>query len=468
MKYKKQPEIVVFGDVMLDEYYWGTVDRTSPEAPVPVLNLKATEHRLGGAANVGLNIKYAGASVSLIGCVGDDIAGKSIQNLIKSNGIQNNLVINSNPTTTKTRIIAMGQQLLRIDQEEIFRANQALLLNELNLCVSAAKVIVISDYAKGVVGNISNIVNLVREYSIPIIVDPKSNDLENYRSCYLITPNLMEFKSFNSYTSKLSIYENALAFSRQYDIEWIVVTLGADGLMAVNKDGIRYNFRNESKDVLDVTGAGDTVLAFLAVGIINNLTIEEALRQANKAAGVSVSRLGTTPVSFQEINGLNNNNVYSLDQKSEFIDLVKTRKRKGDTIVMTNGCFDILHPGHVDYLEKSKKLGDFLIVAVNSDESVSSLKGKGRPINTFSSRAKILSSLDVVDIVVEFSESTPENVISKVVPNILTKGSDYRMKKISGSEFVEQNGGKVILIDLLEQYSTSSTIKRILDKNYIN
>ena len=453
---------------MLDEYFWGTADRISPEAPIPVVNLGATEHRLGGAANVALNIKYAGASVSIIGCIGDDSAGNRVLNLIDSNGIQNNLVIGPSPTTTKTRVMAMGQQLLRIDQEEVCGEDQAVqLLKELTLCISSAKAVVISDYAKGVVRNISNIVNLAREYAIPVIVDPKSIDLENYKSCYLVTPNLKEFKSFNSYNSQLSIYENARVFARRFDISWIVVTLGADGLMAVNKDGTQYKLRTESKDVLDVTGAGDTVLAFLTVGIINGLTIEEALDQANRAAGVSVSRLGTSPVSFQEIDRMRKRKVYSLIEKSEFNHLLESYRRGGGTIVMTNGCFDILHPGHINYLEKSKKLGDFLVVAINSDESVSLLKGKSRPVNSFSYRAKMLSSIHVVDAVVEFNECTPENIINEVAPNILTKGADYRMKKVVGSESVEKNGGKVVLIDLLEQYSTTSTIKRILDKSLL-
>lgn len=468
MKSNKPSEIIVFGDVMLDEYFWGAVDRISPEAPIPVVNLRATEHRLGGAANVALNIKYAGASVSIIGYVGNDAAGNRVKNLVDSNGIQNNLVIGPNPTTTKTRVMAMGQQLLRIDQEEVCGEDQAAqLLKKLTLCISSAKAVVISDYAKGVVRNISNIVNLAREHAIPVIVDPKSIDLENYRSCFLITPNLKEFKSFNSYNNQLSIYENALAFARRFDITWIVVTLGADGLLAVNMDGNQCELRTESKDVLDVTGAGDTVLAFLTVGIINGLTIEEALDQANRAAGVSVSRLGTTPVSLQEIDGMKKSKVYPLIAKSEFNHLLESYRRGGRTIVMTNGCFDILHPGHIDYLEKSKKLGDFLVVAINSDESVSLLKGKSRPVNSFSYRAKMLSAIRVVDAVVEFDESTPENIINEVMPNILTKGADYRMKKVVGSESVEKKGGKVVLIDLLEQYSTTNTIKRILDKNLL-
>lgn len=468
MKNKKQSEIVVFGDVMLDEYFWGTVDRISPEAPIPVLNHCATEHRLGGAANVALNIKYAGASVSIIGCIGNDTAGIHVKNLVESNGIKNNLIISPNLTTTKTRVMAMGHQLLRIDKEEVCGEDQAAkLLKELTLCISSVKAVVISDYAKGVIRNISNIVDLAREYAIPVIVDPKSIDLENYKSCYLITPNLKEFKSFNSYNKQLSIYENALAFARRFDITWIVVTLGADGILAVNMDGNQYKLRTESKDVLDVTGAGDTVLAFLTVGIINGLTVEEALDQANRAAGVSVSRIGTTPVSIQEIDGIKKSKVYPLSAKSEFNHLLESCRRGGRTIVMTNGCFDILHPGHIDYLEKSKKLGDFLVVAVNSDESVSLLKGKGRPINTFTYRAKMLSSIHVVDAVVEFDESTPEYLINEVAPNILTKGADYRMKKVAGSESVEKKGGKVVFIDFLEQYSTTNFIKRILDKSLL-
>jgi len=463
-----QPEIIIYGDVMLDEYLWGDVRRISPEAPVPVVNLEDKEYRLGGAANVALNIRLAGASVSIYGCVGNDSAGKILKTLTDEHGIICNLRYGIGRTTTKTRIMAMGNQLLRLDQEEICDKTDAeRLLKDVVSKVHSCKVVVISDYSKGVILDISTIVKEAAKYSIAVIVDPKSNNLESYRSAFLITPNLREFRNFLCFDPTISIYDNAVLLSKRFDIKWIVVTMGAQGLLAVNRDGGSYQFNSDCKEVVDVTGAGDTILSYLAISIMNNKSIEDALTLANKAAGITVSRLGTTPISIEEVTQLDKNKYFSLADRVKFDAQIQNIKSMNKTIVMTNGCFDILHPGHIDYLKRSKKYGDFLVVALNSDESVSLLKGSSRPINDFSYRAKMLSCIVEVDLIVEFSESTPVNLIKICAPNVLTKGSDYSVSEVSGGELVIKSGGEVVLIDLLKQYSTTDTIKRILDKSLI-
>jgi len=463
---KKQAEIIVYGDVMLDEYLWGDVRRVSPEAPVPVVNLEDREYRLGGAANVALNIRRAGVSVSIFGCVGNDSAGKRLKMLTNEHGITCNFLHGAVQTTTKTRIMAMGHQLLRVDQEEICDKKDArCLLKGVVAKVHSCKVVVISDYFKGVILDISTIVKEAAKYSIPVIVDPKSSNLESYRSAFLITPNLKEFRAFSCFDPTMSIYENAVLLSKRFDIKWIVVTMGAQGLLAVNKDGESYQVDSSCKEVIDVTGAGDAVLSYLAVSIMNNQSIEDALILANKAAGITVSRLGTVPVSIEEVRQLDKNKSFPLSDRIGFAAQIQSIKAMNKTIVMTNGCFDILHPGHIDYLKRSKQYGDFLVVALNSDESISFLKGSSRPINDFLYRSKMLSCVVEVDLIVEFSESTPENLIKICAPDVLTKGSDYNISEVAGGKSVIDSGGRVVLIDFLDGYSTTKTIEKIIDKS---
>ena len=455
-------DVLVLGDVMLDQYYWGKTSRISPEAPVPIVNLINIENRMGGAANVALNIINAGGSVKIHGCIGDDISGKSLINLLKDNDISSELYIGDNPTTTKLRIMSMGQQLLRVDSEEQCSEKDSIkIINNFKNEIKKSKVVVISDYSKGVITNIKQIILEASKFSIPVIVDPKSENLEIYRSAFLITPNLKEFKNFHDYNEHLSLYDNALIFTSKYDIEWFVITMGSEGMLGINKNGTQLALNTECKDVVDVTGAGDTVLSYLSVAILNSLPMEDALIYANKAAGISVSKLGTAQVKVNELTFLKKEKIFNIDSRSDFIKEIKKVKEGTNKIVMTNGCFDILHPGHVDYLSKSKQLGDILIVAINSDRSISSLKGKSRPINSFEYRAKVLNSLEVVDYIVEFDQETPEELISDYLPDVLTKGSDYKVSDIAGSKLVISNGGDVILIDLVEGYSTTSVISKI-------
>lgn len=454
-------KVLVIGDVMLDQYYWGETSRISPEAPVPVVNLNNIENRLGGAANVALNIAHTGANVKVFGYIGEDASGNALKKILYDNKIDHNFISGTNPTTTKLRVMSMGQQLLRIDTEAICSKN---VLNELienfEKDIDNAGLVVVSDYSKGVISDIKEIISKAAKNSIPVIVDPKSNDIENYRSAFLITPNLKEFKNFIGYDQNKTIYENALLFSNTYDIDWFVVTLGSEGMMAVNKDGRQYSLNTESKDVIDVTGAGDTVLAYLAHGILHDHSMTDSLILANKAAAISVSILGSASVKIDDLTSSDRKIIYNLSAIDEFMKNFK-EKYEGKKVVMTNGCFDIIHPGHVDYLKKSKNLGDILIVAVNSDRSISSIKGSSRPINSFDYRSKVLSSLEAVDLVVEFDEDTPENLIKNILPDVLTKGSDYDISEIAGSHDVISNGGEVVLIDLVKGHSTSSVLSKI-------
>lgn len=460
---EKSSDILLLGDLMLDKYYWGEASRISPEAPVPIVNLEDIEDRLGGAANVALNIASTGASVKVHGYIGKDESGAVLKNLLTKNNISIDLFEGTSSTTTKSRIMSMGQQLLRVDNEEICSEEDSKkILKKFIQDISSSRLIVISDYSKGVIANLKDIISAASKKSIPILIDPKSKKIELYRSAFMLTPNLKEFKNFNGYDSSKSIYENAVRLSNDHNINWFIITMGPEGMMAVNKDGTHYSLNTESKDVVDVTGAGDTVLSYIAYGILNNYSVPDSLILANKAAGIAVGLLGSVPVKLSDFKLLEQKNIYNISSRNEFLKILNEQS-KNKKVVMTNGCFDIIHPGHVEYLRKSKENGDILVVAVNSDRSIKSIKGDSRPINSFAYRAKVLSSLEMVDIVVEFDEDTPEELIKIIMPDVLTKGSDYAISEIAGSEIVISNGGKVILVELVEGYSTSSILSKILN-----
>ena len=466
LKTLNRGHVLVFGDVILDKYISGSVDRVSPEAPVPVLRPAKQEIRLGGAANVALNISTLGSNATLIGVTGKDDSSAQIKDLLKESKIKNALIKSNLPTITKLRILSSQQQLLRIDNEEEFSeidwkssfANYKRLIK-----LKRNKVLIISDYGKGTLKNIPLIIKEAKKLKKVILVDPKGDDFKKYKSADIITPNLQEFervvgkiKNENDLTSKGKVLINELKLSS------LLITRGPEGMTLLQKKNgkiTREDFSTNARDVFDVSGAGDTVIASIAAGLAGDLDLSESIKLANIAAGIVVGKSGTATVSQAEISPLLSQAPYM--QVKEIILYARALIAQGKRVVFTNGCFDILHAGHVEYLQAAKELGDILIVGLNSDQSVKKLKGKDRPHNKLENRVKVLASLGCVDKVAVFDEVTPIKLIESIRPNVLVKGGDYKVNEIVGSKEVKKAGGKVITIPLVKGLSTTKIIKQI-------
>ena len=461
-------KILVIGDAILDKYLFGEVERISPEAPVPILKTKESEFRLGGAANVAASIAAMGTQVALLSLCGQDEESKSLKtSLIAANVKPILKSYKKEKTISKERIVSNNQQLLRIDDESIFSrqsANQ--LLEEFLNIYRSYDAVVLSDYGKGTLIKHQSFIKACNKLNIPILIDPKGGDFTKYKNSFLITPNLREFEEIVGPTSnEKNLIKKAKILKKQLNLTNLIITLGAKGVLLINEKQEEIKFSSEAKQVYDVSGAGDTVIAVLSALIAQKNGIQKSLRLANRAAGIAVGKFGTSVVTIEE---LTNKPSTQKAKESNLIDLKDLKKRvselkqQGKIIVMTNGCFDILHAGHVDYLNKSKDLGDVLIVAINSDRSIKGLKGSSRPINKLEARSALLSSLKSVDFVVSFNASTPQNLYEQILPDVLVKGSDYHGKEIVGSSAVINNGGKIELIEYLEGYSTSKIIEKIL------
>lgn len=462
-----QTRLLVAGDIMLDRYWKGGTERISPEAPVPVVKIEALEDRLGGAANVAKNLSTLGCKTALCGIIGNDEAGETIAKLLTDDNISNALVKNTQiKTTTKLRILSRQQQLIRLDFEDfVATPDTEELLQRFSQNIANSDAVVISDYNKGALANIEQLIITAREAKKPILIDPKGTNFDRYRGATLLTPNLNEFEAVvGKCTTDAAIEEHALKLISAIDVEAILITRSEKGMSLYQRDGTITHIPTRAKEVYDVTGAGDTVIATIAAALATGNSLIEAVALANIAAGIVVGKLGTATVAAPELQeALNQQNhiTAGIYQQEALLDLVKQRRSTGETIVMTNGCFDILHPGHIAYLQNAASLGDRLIVAVNSDASVKDLKGDSRPINNLQDRMTMLAALACVDWVVDFNESTPEQLIEAVLPNILVKGGDYKAKEVAGYQAVTKAGGQVIIADFVNGYSTSSTIKRI-------
>ena len=440
----KQGKILIVGDIILDEYLQGTVSRVSPEAPVPVLRPDDRELRLGGAANVASNVKSLGSKVELIGVVGKDIAAKELKELLKNKSIRASLANSDKTTVHKLRLLAGQQQLLRLDKEESFTKKEWLATkNAFSKKLKGFNAVIVSDYGKGTLVDVPFLIKESKKRNIPVFIDPKGNNFNKYKGAYIITPNFLEFSTEVGGVSSESDFTNK-----------------ANKL--IKKLINRTDFPTEAKDVFDVTGAGDTVIASLAAAQSSGMSLEDSVKLANAAAGIVVGKSGTATPSLIELS-LSLNADDSLISNSEIKDLVKAAKKDSKKIVFTNGCFDLLHPGHITYLSEAKKLGDRLIVALNTDRSVKRLKGNKRPINSLRHRALQVAALDSVDWVTSFSQDTPLKLIKELEPDVLVKGQDYKIKDIVGSKEVLSKGGQVKAIKLVKGFSTSKLIKKIKD-----
>ena len=466
LKMLNKGHVLVFGDIILDRYISGSVDRVSPEAPVPVLKPSNEEIRLGGAANVALNLSSLGSNTTLIGVTGKDESSTQIIDLLKKNNIKKALSKSNHPTISKLRILASQQQLIRIDNEEEFSETdwQSSLSNYRKyINLKKNKVLIISDYEKGTLRNIPLIIREAKKLKKIILVDPKGDDFSKYKSADIITPNFQEFeKVVGKVNSEPEITKKGKDLIKSLNLNSLLITRGSEGMTLLDKRNgkvIREDFPTEARDVFDVSGAGDTVIASIAAGLAGGFSLSESIRLANLAAGIVVGKSGTATVSQAELVpylGLSESYVSFNEVKVYSKDL----HERGKKIVFTNGCFDILHAGHVEYLEAAKELGDKLIVAINTDRSVRKLKGSSRPVNTLAHRAKVLASLQCIDKVVFFDEDTPIKLIKAIRPDVLVKGGDYKLKDIVGHKEVSQSGGSVVTIPLVKGLSTSKIISK--------
>ena len=469
---KSKQHALVVGDVMLDRYLIGSVGRISPEAPVPIVLLNAQNERAGGAANVAANLALLGIKTQLIGCLGDDNEGKSLAKLIAENGIENNCFTSKNrPTIAKTRVLSGHQQMMRLDQESnaVFakEENDALQANIHAAIEASPKIVILSDYAKGLLSLdiCQSIINTCKAKNIPVLVDPKGADYSKYVGATALTPNKKETaEACNTNINDVDLIAKASALKDCVKLQFLAVTRGEDGITLI--DDATHHLPASAKQVFDVSGAGDTVIATLAAGLMYGLTALEALTVANLAAGVVVGKVGTVPITQADlVEALQaeqgSEQAHKICDLAQLMVKVDTWKKQNQKIVFTNGCFDLLHAGHVIYLEAAKKRGDKLVLGLNTDRSVSAIKGPSRPVVHENDRARVLAALESVDAVILFDEDTPLNLITSIKPNVIAKGSDYSASQVVGGIEVQSWGGEIALIDLVEGRSTSNIIKKM-------
>ncbi len=458
--------VLVVGDVMLDCYWHGATSRISPEAPVPVVHVQSQQERPGGAGNVALNIAALGAQTTLIGITGQDEAANKIYQYLQEHKVKCALIKSENtPTIMKLRVLSRHQQLIRLDFEQPIDLKSEQILASMLVHLPQTKAVILSDYGKGTLANPQNLIRAARQANKPILIDPKGNDFNQYRGASLITPNRSEFEAVVGHCkTEQQLVEKGKQLCESLNLDALLITRSEQGMTLIRKDHEVVHLPTHAREVYDVTGAGDTVIGVLAACLAAGEEWISATNLANIAAGLVVGKLGAETVNFAELQHAlhQDRGIYDLDSLKT---KVQAAQIKGENIVMTNGCFDILHAGHVQYLRQARLLGDRLIVAVNDDDSVRRLKGSTRPINPLQQRMMVLSALECVDWVIPFAEDTPENLICHLLPNILVKGGDYKIQDIAGADCVAQNGGKVLVLDFLPDVSTTNVIQRIQTKD---
>lgn len=462
---------LVVGDVMLDRYWSGDTSRISPEAPVPIVHIQNLEERPGGAGNVALNIAALGAQVDLLSFCGDDNEGDILEKKLSHASVNCYLYkIPQSRTVTKLRILSLHQQLIRLDfEEQPYQIDYAHLKQLFDQRLKYCDVVILSDYAKGCLAYVQELIQLARKAGKPVFVDPKSNDFKVYQGATVLTPNRREFEAVvDRCDSEHTLLQKGTQLLEKHDFQAILVTRGEQGMTLIQKDQPEVYLPAYAQQVYDVTGAGDTAIACLALTYAAQTDLVQSAQLANIAAGIVVGKLGAATVSPVELRRAIQIQQLSSHRgilpEAELKTIVEDAKAHDEQIVMTGGCFDILHAGHVAYLEQAKRLGDRLIVAVNDDESVSKLKGLGRPINNLANRMAVLAGLSVVDWVIPFSEATPERLIKLLLPDIWVKGSDYQVHELSEANVIQEYGGQIRLINFVEGCSTSAIISKIQEQ----
>ena len=469
----KSPNLLVVGDLMIDQYFWGKSERISPEAPVQVINVSNESMVLGGAGNVINNLKVLGSNVDVLSVIGNDENAIKLKDLLISINVDTKYLITEDKriTSKKSRVIASQQQVVRYDCEstdEISKPSQKLVLETFKKIINNYDIVLISDYGKGILSTklTQSIINVASQNNKKVLIDPKGLDYSKYKGAYLLTPNIKEASDATDINiiDDETLLQAITQLKSICELEISLVTLSEKGI-AIYDSNLRIH-PTSSKEVYDVTGAGDTVLATLGYSLACKLDIHQAVKFANLAAGVVVGKIGSATASLNEIieyeSSLNQSSSdFHIKSLTEITELCEEFRLKGKKVVFTNGCFDIIHAGHVRYLETAKKYGDILILGLNSDRSVSALKGKNRPINCQTDRAYILAAIEVVDYVVIFDEDDPYNLIKAIKPNILVKGDDYKGKKVVGQDLVD----KLILVDFVKGKSSTKTIQKIKQSN---
>jgi D-beta-D-heptose 7-phosphate kinase/D-beta-D-heptose 1-phosphate adenosyltransferase len=461
--------VVVAGDVMLDRYLFGSTGRISPEAPVPVVHVHETDDRPGGAANVAVNLATLGVNTRLVGVVGKDAAADSLKAIMAKRGISCDFAYaEDRPTITKTRVQSRGQQLIRLDEENVADMPGDAMVDTVAKNLNGAGAVILSDYGKGALADVARMIARCREADIPVLVDPKGTDFSKYRGASLLTPNQSEFEAVaGKCYSDEDLVDRARTMMDNLDLEALLVTRSEKGMLLIETGASPLFLSTQAREVYDVTGAGDTVIATLAAALASGQNLASAAALANIAAGLVVRKIGVATVTPGELSaalhqrGQGGRGLVELDT---LLALVDESRGRNERIVMTNGCFDVLHAGHVAYLEEAKSLGDRLIVAVNDDDSVRRLKGESRPINALEDRLLVLAGLAAVDWVVAFAEDTPARLMKAVLPDVLVKGGDYKPEEIVGAKEVQQNGGEVRVLAFRDGHSSSRIIDRLGDK----
>jgi len=465
-----EPRVLVVGDVIMDRYVFGEVKRISPEAPIPVLNVDQAEQRLGGAGNVAANLRAMGAAVSIVSVIGADRWGEDVRGLLVEAGVDaGGLVVDeAHQTVRKSRLMSGGQQILRVDWEgsvDEVSAAAAELLAKAAERLEGVDAVILSDYGKGALDDetCAKVIALAKERGLPVVVDPKGSDYSKYRGAALVSPNRKEAELAlgHALPDGAELSAGARALAEQSGIDAVVITLGAGGIHYRAASGAEGRVAAKARAVYDVTGAGDTVVAQLALYLGAGAPLADAVQLANEAAGVVVGRLGAATITREELiarlsaGEAPRGKVVSPEHLDE---LIEGWRSAGKHVVFTNGCFDVLHRGHIEYLRFSKAQGDVLLVGVNDDESVRRLKGEERPLNALEDRLEVLAALEPVDAVVSFGEDTPQALVERVSPDVLVKGEDWAEKGVVGREWVERHGGKVVLAPLVPGCSTTALL----------
>lgn len=462
-----QARVIVAGDIMLDRYWQGPTQRISPEAPVPVVKVEQLEDRPGGAANVALNIASLGGKVTLCGVTGQDEAADTLATHLAAMDINCPFTKTADiPTITKLRVISRNQQLMRLDFEQsIAGVDKSGFSEHVSNLLAEHDLLLLSDYDKGTLSDVQTLIKTAKAKQVPVLVDPKGDDFTKYRGATLLTPNMSEFEQVvGACETEADMVAKGNALLEELDLQALLITRSEHGMTLLRKDHEEFHLPTKAREVYDVTGAGDTVIATLALAIAADAPYTQASALANMAAGIVVGKLGTSTVSEAELHAEIHNGQesgYGVMTEEQLKIAVNMAKARGEHIVMTNGCFDILHAGHVSYLSHAKTLGARLIVAVNDDASVTRLKGPGRPVNPADRRMAVLAGLGAVDWVVSFSEDTPQRLIGNILPDTLVKGGDYKVEDIAGGKEVIEAGGEVKVLNFEEGISTTEIINTI-------
>ncbi|MFB9868437.1 bifunctional D-glycero-beta-D-manno-heptose-7-phosphate kinase/D-glycero-beta-D-manno-heptose 1-phosphate adenylyltransferase HldE [Vreelandella sulfidaeris] len=462
--------VLVVGDVMLDRYWHGGTSRISPEAPVPVVRVEEADDRPGGAANVALNVASLGGHAALAGVVGDDDNAALLEARLHTANVSTYFQRSSDvPTITKLRVMSRNQQLLRLDFEQrLDSVDTTDLLAQVEKALPDCDVVILSDYGKGTLNQVERLIAQARAHGKRVLIDPKGQDFTKYRGASLITPNLTEFEAVVGHCdSDAELAQRGEALRAELELEALLITRSEKGMTLICAGQPPIHLPTRAQEVFDVTGAGDTVIGLMGLALAAGHALPEAMMLANLGAGLVVAKPGTATLSVAELyTALHGDKLaeFGVIDQAPLIEAVRAAQLRGERVVMTNGCFDILHAGHVAYLEQARRLGDRLIVAVNDDASIGRLKGPKRPINPLNRRMQVLAGLGAVDWVVPFSNDTPQALIEDVLPDILVKGGDYQPEDIAGGEAVRAHGGEVKVLGFEDGVSTTAMISSILDR----